>query len=180
MDSSLEDLTTFWTCYSMFKYRVMPFGLTNGPSTFQQFVNNMFMDYLDVFLTAYMDDLLIYSTNTLEHEVQVKKVLERLHKASLQASLEKCEFGVEWMKYLGFIVSTEGIVVDPEKTSVICDWNWPTMVKGVQSFLGFCNFYQHFIKGYSHITKLLNGLTCKDRPFKWDLTCKLAFEELKD
>ena len=141
MDSGLEDLTTFQTHYGMFKYRVMPFGLTNGPSTFQQFVNNMFMDYLDVFLTAYMDDLLIYSTNTLEHEVQVKKVLERLHKASLQASLEKCEFGVEWMKYLGFIVSTEGIVVDPEKTSVICDWNWPTMVKGVQSFLGFCNFY---------------------------------------
>ena len=76
MHPESEDLTTFRTWYSMFKYCVMPFGLTNGPSTFQRFVNDTFMDYLDVFLTAFMDDLLIYSTDALEHEIHVKKVLE--------------------------------------------------------------------------------------------------------
>ena len=67
----------------------MPFGLTNGPSVFQQFVNDTFMDYLDVFMTAFIDDLLIYSDNEIEHEAHVKKVLERLREAGLQGSIEK-------------------------------------------------------------------------------------------
>ena len=73
----------------------MLFSLTNSLSTFQQFVNDTFMDYLDVFLTTFMDDLLIYSSDLLEHEVHVKKVLKQLHEAGLQASLEKCEFSVK-------------------------------------------------------------------------------------
>ena len=76
MTPKSEDLTTFHTQYSMFKYQVMPFSLTNSLSTFQQFMNDTFMDYLDVFLTAFMDDLLIYSSDLLEHEVHIKKVLE--------------------------------------------------------------------------------------------------------
>ena len=149
MHPKSEDLTTFQTQYSMFKHHIMHFSLTNRPSTFQCFVNDTFMDYLDVFLTTFMDDLLIYSTNILEHKIHIKKVLEQLQEASLQASLEKCEFSVEWTKYLGFIVSMDGIEVDPKKTSIIQDWAWPTSIKGVQSFLGFCNFYNHFICRYS-------------------------------
>src|SRR5690348_16139974 len=89
-----EDLTTFQTRYGTFKYLVVPFGLTSGPATFQRYVNETFMDFLDVFLTVYIDDLLIYSANELEHEIHVKKVLERLRASGLQASLEKCEFHV--------------------------------------------------------------------------------------
>lgn len=67
LESASEDLTTFRTRYGSFKYHVMPFGLTNGPATFQRFVNEIFMDYLDKFLTAYVDDLLIYSSDIKEH-----------------------------------------------------------------------------------------------------------------
>ena len=133
----------------------MPFGLTNGPATFQSFVNSIFMDYLDDFLTAFIDDLLIYSENELDHEVHVKKVLERLRQAGLQASINKCEFHTTRTKYLGFIITTNGIEVDPEKTAVVRTWRTPTTVKGVQSFLGFCNFYRRFIKGYSRIARAL-------------------------
>ncbi|ODM16893.1 hypothetical protein SI65_07858 [Aspergillus cristatus] len=101
-------------------------------STFQRFINDTLMDYLDEFVTAFVDDLLIYSKNTVEHELHVKKVLERLRAAGLQASIKKCEFHVTQTKYLGFILTTDGIEVDPEKTAVIQNWAVPTTVWGVQ------------------------------------------------
>jgi hypothetical protein len=78
MSPEAEDLTTFRTRYGTFKYKVMPFGLTNGPATFQRFINEVFMDYLDNFMTAFVDNILIYSDNEVEHQEHVKKVLERL------------------------------------------------------------------------------------------------------
>ena len=104
-------------------------------------MNDVLFDYLDDFCTAYLDDILIYSDNELEHEHHVKKVLERLRNAGLQIDLKKCEFHVTRTKYLGFIISTDGIEVDPDKISVVRNWKPPTTVKGVQSFLGFYNFY---------------------------------------
>jgi transposase InsO family protein len=179
IDSESEDLTTFRTRYGQFKYKVMPFGLTNGPAIFQRFVNNIFKDCLDQFLTAFIDDLLIYSSNKEEHETHVKIVLQRLQEAGLQAAIKKSEFHVTKTKYLGFIVSTDGISVDPEKTAVIREWQTPTTVKGVQSFLGFCNFYRRFIRGYSQIAKPLNALQRKNTPFTWTAKCAKAFEQLK-
>lgn len=174
-----EDLTTFRTRYGTYKYHVVPFGLSNGPAAFQRFINDTLMDYLDEFVTAFVDDLLIYSKNAAEHEIHVKKVLERLRAAGLQASINKCEFHVTRTKYLGFILTTDGIEVDPEKTAVIRNWTVPATVKGVQSFLGFCNFYRRFIKDYGRIAKQLNRLTRKDVPFVWTVECRQAFEELK-
>lgn len=179
LDPKSEDLTTFRTRYGTYKYHVVPFGLTNGPAAFQRFINDTLMDYLDDFVTAFVDDLLIYSKNAAEHELHVKKVLERLRAAGLQASIRKCEFHVTRTKYLGFILTTDGIEVDPEKTAVICNWAVPTTVRGVQSFLGFCNFYRRFIKDYSRIAKPLNRLTKKNVPFTWIAECRQAFEELK-
>jgi len=109
----------------------MPFGLTNGPATFQRFINDTFMDYLDDFMTAFIDDLLIYSENELEHQEHVRKVLQRLREAGLQASINKCEFHVTRTKYLGYILTTDGIEVDPEKTAAIRDWKKPATVRGV-------------------------------------------------
>jgi len=78
MDPESEDLTTFWTCYGAYKYRVMPFGLTNRPATFQRYVNNLFLDYLDQFMTIFIDDILVYSQNELEHQEHVIRVLNQL------------------------------------------------------------------------------------------------------
>ena len=104
----------------------------NGPATFQQFINDTLgMDYLDNFITAFVDDLIIYSKNETEHEKHVKMVLEWLCTAGLQASIKKCEFHVTWTKYLGFILTTEGIEVDPEKIQVIYNWKVPSTVQGV-------------------------------------------------
>ena len=179
IDPGSEDLTTFRTRYGTYKCKVLPFGLTNGPATYQRYMNDVLFDYLDDFCTAYLDDIMIYSENELEHEEHVHKVLQRLREAGLQADIKKSEFSVKRTKYLGFIISTDGIEADPEKTTAIDQWTPPRTVKGVQSFLGFCNFYRRFIKNYSRIARPLNRLTRKDQPFHFDAMCMQAFKELK-
>ena len=117
-----EDLTTFCTPLGNFKSRVLPFGLCNRPTTFQRYINETLFDYLNVFCTAYIDDILIYSQNAEEHEKYVKQVFQRLQEAGLQVDLKKSEFSVTWTKFLGLIVTTKGIEMDPEKIKVIQEW----------------------------------------------------------
>ena len=179
MDPDSEELTTFRTRYGSYKCKVLPFGLTNGPATYQRYMNDVLFDYLDDFCTAYLDDILIYSNDELEHKVHVKKVLQRLRDAGLQADLKKCEFHVTRTKYLGFIISTDGIEVDPDKVAVVKNWEAPSTVRGVQAFLGFCNFYRRFIRNYGVIAKPLTNLTRTDVPFSFNKACWEAFEELK-
>ena len=175
-----EELTTFRTRYGAYKYRVLPFGLTNGPATYQRYMNDILFKYLDVFCTAYLDDIIIYSENVSEHEDHVKLILDCLRRAGLQADINKCEFGVDDTKYLGFIVTTKGIRADPDKIMVIENWKPPHNVKGVQSFLGFCNFYRRFIRNYGVIAKPLTKLTHKNSKFIFTEECQGAFEELKN
>jgi hypothetical protein len=104
-------------------------------------MNNVLFEYLDDFYTAYLDDIIIYSKNAEEHELHVRKVLVKLRDASLQVNIKKYEFSVTRTRYLGFIISMDGIEVDPEKVSAIKKWQYLKTVKGVQAFLGFYNFY---------------------------------------
>ena len=131
MDPNSEELTTFRTRYGAYKCKVLPFGLTNGPATFQRHINNVLMDYLDVFCTAYLDDIIIYSEIPKEHHNHVTKVIRRLLDAGLQVDVKKSEFSVTRTKYLGFVITTDGIEVDQDKISVIRDWKYPTTVQGI-------------------------------------------------
>ena len=114
-----EDLVSFRSRYGTFKYKVMPFGLTNAPATFQRFINDILMEHLDDFCSAYMDDILIYSETPGEHEIHVKRVMKILQTNNLQADIKKSEFNVRKTKFLGFIVGVDGIEVNPEKVAVI-------------------------------------------------------------
>ena len=112
----------------------MPFGLTNAPAAFQHFMNDIFRDMADLFVIVYLDDILVFSMDTSEHEGHVKKVLERLRKHNLHAKLDKCTFHTDTIEYLGFIVSPKGIAMDPEKYRAIEEWPRPKTVKEIQSF----------------------------------------------
>jgi transposase InsO family protein len=179
MDPGSEELTTFRTRYGAYKCKVLWEGLTNGPATYQRYMNDILFDYLDDFCTAYLDDILIYSEDPLEHDQHVQKVLKRLREAGLQVDIKKSEFQTTRTKYLGFIISTDGIETDPDKIQVVKNWNAPTTVRGVQGFLGFCNFYRRFIKEYGRIARPLNTLTRKGTPYKWTESCQEAFDQLK-
>lgn len=174
-----EPKTAFRTRYGLYQYKVMPFGLTNAPATCQQFVNDVLREFLDIFVVVYLDDILIYSEDTNQHHNHVRKVLSKLRDANLFCKAEKCEFNVTKTTFLGFVVSPEGLSMDPSKIQTIKDWKPPSSVKGVQSFLGFANFYRRFIQNYSKIASPLFSLTRKNSKFTWSKACNDSFEVLK-
>ena len=120
---------------------IMLFGLTNTLMAFQQFINDILSNLLDVCLVIYLDDILIYSNNMSKHHQHIKEVLKCLYKAGLYAKVEKYEFYSELVKYLGYILSSSGLTISDDKVKIIQDWLKPKKVKNIQSFLGFTNFY---------------------------------------
>jgi hypothetical protein len=117
-----EYLTAFRTRFSLFKTLVIPFGLTGAPATFQWYINNILHNYLNIFYTAYLDDILIYSCTRAKHLNHVRSILQRLYKAGLFAKLKKCEFLVSKIKFLGLIIGKDSIRMDPDKVKTIIDW----------------------------------------------------------
>ncbi|KAH7551973.1 reverse transcriptase [Bipolaris maydis] len=175
-----EWMTAFKTKYGLFEYTVMPFGLTNAPATFQSVINNALHEYLGIFVTAYLDDVLVYSSGTREEHVEhVKKVLRKLKEYKLYLQPGKCEFHTQETEFLGFIISTEGVKMNPKKIQTVQEWPKPNTVKDVQSFLGFANYYRKFIKDYSKITAPLTEITKKEIGFKWEQEHQEAFERIK-
>jgi hypothetical protein len=171
--------TTFRTRYGLFESLVMPFGLMNAPATFQNYINDVLVPYLDRFCTAYLDDTLIYSDNFEEYQQHVRLLLDAFAKAGLHLKPEKCEFHQQEVKYLGLIISTEGIKLDPEKIRTMQDWEPPSNLKDVRAFLGFANFYRRFVHNYSRIVQALTFLTCKGVPFSWSMEQQMGFDTLK-
>ncbi|KAH7558668.1 reverse transcriptase [Bipolaris maydis] len=175
-----EWMTAFKTKYGLFEYTVMPFGLTNAPATFQSVINNALHEYLGIFVTAYLDDVLVYSSGTREEHVEhVKKVLRKLKEYKLYLQPGKCEFHTQETEFLGFIISTEGVKMNPKKIQTVQEWPKPNTVKDVQSFLGFANYYRKFIKDYSKITAPLTEITKKEIGFKWEQEHQEAFDRIK-
>lgn len=179
MDPDSEEYTTFRTRYGTYKSKVLPFGLCNGPATYQRYMNDVLIDYLDNFCIVYLDDILVYSESSPDHVRHVRKVLDRLRAAGLQVDIKKSEFHVTRTKYLGYILTNKGLEVDPEKVDALRDWKPPTTVTAVKSFLGFTGFYRQFVPEYSRIAKPLLALQSPSRPFVWDSDCDQAFEKLK-
>lgn len=151
--------TAFRTRHGSFEYLVMPFGLTNAPSSFQNFMNDLFNDMTDEFVVIYLDDILVFSKDPAQHEEHVRRVLQRLRDSNLHAKPEKCEFHTTSVEYLGFLVTPEGVKMDETKSRAVDEWPRPRTVKEVQRFLGFCNFYRRFIDHYSSIASPLHNLT---------------------
>ena len=157
----------------------MPFGLTNAPATFQNMMNEIFRDMIDLGVVIYLNNILIYSENEQDHIALVKRVLERLQEHQLAIAPDKCEWHRSRVNFLGYIISPEGVGMDQEKIRTVVEWEAPDSVKGVQSFLGFANFYRRFIEGYSKLTRPLTDLTKKSEKFLSSDECGRAFEELK-
>jgi len=171
--------TAFRTHYGAFKWSVMLFGLTNALAAFQRFMNDVFSDLLDVCVVVYLDDILIYSNDIMQHQSHVKEVLKRLQKVRLYAKAEKYKFHSDSIKYLGYVLSPAGLTMSDTKVKTIQEWPEPKKIKDIQSFLGFTNFYRHFIFNYSDIVILLTRLTRKNTLWNFDNDCKIAFNTLK-
>ena len=115
---------------------MMPFGLTNTPAYFMNLMNKVFMEEQDKFVVVFIDDILIYSKSAEEHEQHLRVILNKLRGHDLYAKFNKCEFWLQEVAFLGHIITTEGVKVDPKKVKAVSDWKQPTNMMEVHSFLG--------------------------------------------
>ena len=178
----------FKTCFRTFQPEVMYFRMSNSPPTFQTFMNMALAPVqdkhrpLNTEILDYMDDILIASkgTSTIEdHRAAVRDVLQVLENYDLFLKPKKCVWESPRVDYLGLILEKGVTRMDPAKIAGVRDWPTPTTVKQVCSFLGFCNFYRAFIRGFSHLAKPLNNLTKKDVPWTWGEEQQTAFDTLR-
>ncbi|GJZ17275.1 putative reverse transcriptase domain-containing protein [Tanacetum coccineum] len=176
-----EDIpkTAFRTRYGHYEFQVMPFGLTNAPAVFMDLMNRVCKPYLDKFVIVFIDDILIYSRNKQEHEEHLKLILELLKKEELYAKFSKCEFWIPKVQFLGHVIDSKGIHVDPAKIESIKDWASPKTPTEIRQFLGLAGYYQRFIEGFSKIAKSMTKLTQKKVKFDWGDKQEAAFQLLK-
>jgi hypothetical protein len=157
----------------------MSFGLTNAPAYFMYLMNKVFMEYLDKFVMVFIDDILIFSKMEEEHEKHLRMVLQKLRSNQLYAKFSKCEFWLTKVAFLGHVISTGGIAVDPSKVKDVLNWMPPMNTSEIHSFLGLAGFYRRFIKDLSKIIKPMTRLLEKNKNFDWTDECQVSFEELK-
>jgi hypothetical protein len=171
--------TAFVTRYGQYEFTVMSFGLTNAPAYFMNLMNKVFMEELDKFVVVFIDDILFYSKSVEEHEQHLRVVLGKLRAHKLYAKFNKCEFWLEKISFLGHILTAEGVVVDPGKVETVSNWQQPTNVSEIRSFLGLAGYYQRFIEGFSKIARPMTELLKKEKKFNWTESYERSFQELK-
>ena len=155
----------------------MPMGVVNAPMMFSKIMNQILGDC--EFLVIYIDDICIFSRTLDEHLTHIEMVMHKLEKANIKINQDKCKWIAEKVKLLGHIVSGTGIEMNPEKTKCINDRKAPSNVKEVQQFLGICNYYRKFIKGFAEIAVPLYNLLKIENKWNWTDECQKAFETLK-
>ena len=189
--------TAFVCPFGFYEFNRMPQGVTNAPSTFQRIMEKCMAGLNLKEVLVFLDDIIVFSKDLEEHEEKFFKVLNRLRDYGLKLAPEKCVFAQTSVKYLGHIVSSEGVKTDPNKIVAVKTWPVPTNLKELRSFLGFIGYYRRFIKDFSRKVKPLNELTSgypptrknlnvKNRgqyhnpkePFgsRWAIACQQAFE----
>ncbi|GJQ92755.1 putative reverse transcriptase domain-containing protein [Tanacetum coccineum] len=161
------------------KFQVMPFWFDNAPAVFMDLMNRVCKPYLDKFVIVFIDDILIYSKNKQEHKEHLKIILELLKKEELYAKFSKCEFWIPKVQFLGHVIDSEGIHVDPAKIESIKDWTSPKSPTEIRQFLGLAGYYRRFIEGFSKIAKPMTKLTQKKVKFEWGDKQEAAFQLLK-
>ncbi|GJY71125.1 putative nucleotidyltransferase, ribonuclease H [Tanacetum coccineum] len=176
-----EDIpkTAFRTRYGHYEFQVMPFGLTNAPSVFMDLMNRVCKPYLDKFIIVFIDDILIYSRNKGEHANHLRIILELLKKEKLYAKFSKCDFWIRIVQFLGHLIDSQGLHVDPAKIEAVKNWTSPTTPTEIRQFLGLAGYYRRFIKDFSKIAKSLTELTQKNKKYIWGENQESAFQLLK-
>jgi hypothetical protein len=177
--SAHRDKTAFVTPFGTFRYIRMPFGLRNAPGTFQRLIDHFRRGLGDLVVLAYLDDIIVLSSCFEKHIADLQCVFDRLRKFKLRANRAKCHFSCATVKYLGHLITQDGIQVDPEKVTAITQRSEPQNAKQVLSFLQTCSWYRKFIENFAEISRPLSELTRKSAIWKWESAQQNAFDKLK-
>ena len=182
MDEESKAKTAFTTPHmtpSLWEFNCMPFGITGGPGTFQRVMDRLLVGMQYKIALAYLDDIIVYGMNPQQVIDRLARVFDRIKGAGLKLKPSKCTFFERETLYLGHIVSREGIKCDPAKIEKVKEWPRPKSGKECLQFVGFCNYYNRFLKDFSAVAKPLYALGPKKVPFKWDEEEENSYQQLK-
>nr|GEW93475.1 retrotransposon protein, putative, Ty3-gypsy subclass [Tanacetum cinerariifolium] len=172
-------ITAFMSRYDHYEFQVMPFGLTNAPAVFMDLMNRVCKLYLDKFVIVFINEILIYSKSKEEHKEHLNTVMKLLKKEQLYAKFSKCDFWLQSVQFLGHVIDSKGVHVDPIKIEAIKNWATSTTPTKVRQFLELVGYYRRFIEGFSLISKPLTKLTQKNKKYEWGKDEEEAFQLLK-
>ena len=164
---------------ALWQFVVMPFGLCNAPATFERLMEYVLRGLNWKTCLVYLDDIIIIGKTFDEHLENLRGVLQRIQAAGLKLNSQKCCLFMDSVKYLGHIVTSEGVSTDPDKVKAVQQWPVPQSVHELRSFLGLCTYYRRFVPNFASVARDLHVLTEHGHVFKWTDSCQKAFEELK-
>jgi transposase InsO family protein/dUTPase len=173
------------------QYTRMPFGLTNAPALFQRLMERVLSGVHLKTALVYLDDIVVFGASIPELKDRLEEVFRKIHQAGLKLKAKKCTLFKQQLRYLGHIVSAEGVSCDPDMLAPVKEWKSPTCVKDLQRFLGFANFFRRFIKDFASIAYPLTALMGSEssrkgrkkveaKPWTWEEKEEASFEKLKE
>jgi len=169
MNMKDADKTTFIVRTGRYHFRRVPFGLCNAGSTFQRVIDLTLNGLNFNMCLVYLDDKIVFSATVEEHLNKLRKIFDRLRAANLKLKSSKCSLMRVQVKFLGHVVSGEGVATDLGKIEV----------REVRSFLGLASYYRRFVQTFAKIAAPLHSLTMKNKMFYWTPECDRAFVRLK-
>jgi RNase H-like domain found in reverse transcriptase/Reverse transcriptase (RNA-dependent DNA polymerase)/Integrase zinc binding domain/Integrase core domain/gag-polyprotein putative aspartyl protease len=175
-----KEKTAFSTGNGLWQFNVMPFGLCNAPATFERLMETVLRGLDWRTCLVYLDDIIVLGKTFDEHLRNLGEVFRKLGAANLKLSPKKCRLFKKEVKFLGHVVSVDGVGTDPEKTEAIRNWPAPEDKHQLRSFLGLCTYYRRFVKGFADIAKPMHRLTEDKQPYDWTKTCQDSFDKLKE
>uniref|UniRef100_A0A5S6QND2 RNA-directed DNA polymerase n=1 Tax=Trichuris muris TaxID=70415 RepID=A0A5S6QND2_TRIMR len=177
VEDDSKELLTINTHRGLYRYNRLPFGVKSAPGIFQQIMDTMIADLSGT--VAYLDDLLVVGQTVEEHDRNLEAVLGRISEFGFKIRPEKCQFGLQEVKYLGFIVDRHGRRPDPEKIAAIQRMPHPHDMPSLRSFLGLLSYYGVFVREMRNLRAPLDNLLKKETTFVWSTTCQAAFDKAK-
>lgn len=179
VDKNDRQKTAFTDGCRLFQFRRMPFGLATAPSTFQRAINAVLHPVLGRHTLAFLDDVVVASRSFDEHLQHLDETMGLLAKAGFRLNLKKCNFAVNTFKFLGHLITPNGVLPDPDKVKAIAQMTAPRTVKQVRQFLGATGFFRKHVKDYASVAAPLSALLKKGVKFHWGSEQQNAFETLK-
>jgi hypothetical protein len=173
-----KSITAFSTAEGLFEFNVLPFGLSTASAIFQRVMNGIFKDV--EFVRVYMDDIIIFSQNDLEHRDHLEKTFSILKKAGLAVNMKKCHFFKTEINFLGVKIDQDGVHPNSEKIDAILKITPPKDKKSLQQFLGVVNYYRDFCPDLAENSTCLYRLLKKEVPFTWTEEHEKAFNRIKE
>lgn len=179
LDKKSRPCTAFTTDKGQYQMTRLPMGLKVSPNAFSRAMTIAMsgLNYESCFV--YLDDLIVFGNNLVTHNKNLIKIFNRLRKVQLKLNPSKCNFLRKEILYLGHVISSEGVLPDPEKLNAVQNFPVPTDSQATKRFVAFANYYRTFVKNFAQIVNPLNKLTRKNVSFAWDSNCQKAFESIK-